>query len=161
MIYIIIYNFISDLIYREIKTLFTNYKLFLHYLKINTNIYRRRCMLKMHDKLIFSQIIFQISKCLTSLTHPVPTIIGSPLPENPVLTQIDTTVWLTSTLGRDGYARIQYGWKRVSDKNPESLMNVWILNDFFFIKFKIDMIYTCIKKQFRDYINNLNNLPCK
>lgn len=134
MIYIIIYNFISDLIYREIKTLFTNYKLFLHYLKINTNIYRRRCMLKMHDKLIFSQIIFQISKCLTSLTHPVPTIIGSPLPENPVLTQIDTTVWLTSTLGRDGYARIQYGWKRVSDKNPESLMNVWILNDFFLSK---------------------------
>lgn len=136
MIYIIVYNFISDLIYREIKTLFTNYKLFLHYLKINANIYRRRCMLKMHDKLImylFSQIIFQISKCLTSLTHPVPTIIGSPLPENPVLTQIDTTVWLTSTLGRDGYARIQYGWKRVSDKNPESLMNVWILNDFFFL----------------------------
>lgn len=137
MIYIIIYNFISDLIYREIKTLFTNYKLFLHYLKINTNIYRRRCMLKMHDKLIFSQIIFQISKCLTSLTHPVPTIIGSPLPENPVLTQIDTTVWLTSTLGRDGYARIQYGWKRVSDKNPESLMNVWILNDFFLSNLKL------------------------
>lgn len=137
MIYIIIYNFISDLIYREIKTLFTNYKLFLHYLKINTNIYRRRCMLKMHDKLIFSQIIFQISKCLTSLTHPVPTIIGSPLPENPVLTQIDTTVWLTSTLGRDGYARIQYGWKRVSDKNPESLMNVWILIDFFLSNLKL------------------------
>lgn len=94
----------------------------------------------MHDKLmmyLFSQIIFQISKCLTSLTHPVPTIIGSPLPENPVLTQIDTTVWLTSTLGRDGHARIQYGWKRVSDKHTESPI-------FFFIKFKINMIYTCI-----------------
>lgn len=130
MIYIIIYNFISDLIYREIKTLFTNYKLFLHYLKINTNIYRRRCMLKMHDKLIFSQIIFQISKCLTSLTHPVPTIIGSPLPENPVLTQIDTTVWLTSTLGRDGYARIQYGWKRVSDKHHKNLLYEYWLNFF-------------------------------